>query len=293
MVYSKKRAAAKKAPSMAKAKRMVTNQRKLKAKKNMDTYFLKCKTLSSLTPTQGVSVSNYVYNIFSMDPTGPYAGYISNAEFNLWRLQYDKFRVNSVKITVTPKANVLDLATGANNDASFNLTGDGMVHTCVDRDGAAPSSTAIISRYPSYRKYSVLKPFSRTYSIKYPTGIWVDCDKPGAFTLAKELGLTGGITIYAENVLEDNYEAFNEPWAQVVVEYNIVFQGKTSNSLSGVYDGSGNLVGVTINAVQEGGGLAVTPLTNIRGTFADTRTTDEVTEVPIDDKGVEVPIVEE
>lgn len=274
-----------KKPSMAKAKKMVTKQRKAKAKKNMDTFFFKSKVTSLITPIQGVAVANYIYNVFTLDPTaGPFtAAYINNAEFNLYRGLYDKFRVNSVKVTFVPKANVLDQATGQ-NDGALNLTGDGMVHHCVDRDSVAPSNVARISRYPSYRKTSVLKKFSRVYSVKYPTGIWIDCDAPANFTMSKELGLTGGVTIYAENILEDNYELFNEGWASVLVEHNIVFQGKTSGTLAGVYDVSGNMTGVTVGFTSNDPNLPISPLKNIRGTLdADKRTTDEVTETAITD----------
>lgn len=272
-------------PAMAKAKKMVTKQRKAKAKRNMDTFFLKAKTVATITPSQGIATSNYVSQTFSLDPTGSTGStYLNNAEFNLWRLQYDKFRVNSVKITVTPKANVLDQANAQNNN-SFNLSGDGVVHTVIDRDGYAPQSTAIMSRYPSYRKYSVNKKFSRTYAVRYPTGIWCDCDTPANFRMGKELGLTGGISIYAENILEDNLEILNQPWAEVVMEWNIVYQGKTSNSLSAVYDEEGNLIGMTVNSVPEGNLVAATPLTNVRGTLADSRTDSSGNEVPINDKG--------
>lgn len=274
-----------KKPSMAKAKRMVTKQRKAKAKKNMDTFFFKSKVTALITPLQGVAVANYIYSVFTLDPTGsPFTGsYMSNAEFNLYRGMYDKFRVNSVKVTFTPKANVLDQNV-ANQDATLNLTGDGMIHHCVDRDGPAPSNVARVSRYPSYRKTSVLKKFSRTYSIKYPTGIWIDCDSPATFSMTKELGLSGGVTIYAENILEDNYEVWNEGWASVLVEHSIVFQGKTSGTLAGVYDGAGELTGVTVGFTTNDPNLAVTPLKNIRGTLdADKRTTDEITETAITD----------
>lgn len=274
-------------PSMAKAKRMVTKQHKAKAKKNMDTYFLKTKNTVTVTPSQGVAVSNYFYQAYTLDPgnTGGTALYLQNAEFLLWKLQYDKFRVNSVKITVVPKANVLDQATHG-SDSVLNSSGDGLVHTAIDRDGLAPSSKAIITRYPSYRKYSVLKPFSRSYAIKYPTGIWADCDNIGAFSMAKELGLTGGITLYAENILEENSEVFNEPWATITVEYSIVFQGKTSNSLSGVYQ-DGELVGVTISKVDPTVMLELSPQANVSGTLSsDTRTQDDQTQIAITDLGV-------
>lgn len=268
--------------SLVKAKKMVTKQRKQKAKKNMDTFFFKSKVVATITPSQGAYVANYIYNSFTLDPTGMSAAYISNAEFQLYRGMYDKFRVNSVRVTFTPKANVLDQANN-NNDAALNLTGDGVVHHVVDRDGVAPSNIARLSRYPSYRKTSVLKKFVRTYSVKYPQGIWIDCDAPGAFSMSKELGLTGGVTLYAENILEDNYEYYNEPWAQVLVEHNIVFQGKTSGQLAGVYDVSNNLVGVSLGFTSNDPNMTQTPIKNIRGTLNDKRTTDEITETAITD----------
>ena len=274
---------------LAKAKQVVTKNRKAKAKKNMDTFFLKTKNMVIVTPVQGGTVANYIYAQFTLDPTGQNAQmYTGNAEFQLYRLQYDKFRVNSVKVTVTPKANVFDQANN-NNDAQLNTLGDGLIHTCLDRNSIAPSSRVVISRYPSYRKYSVLKPFSRSYSIKYPTGVWLDCASPNTFNLATELGLRGGITMYAENILEDNYEVTNEPWATIVVEYNIVFQGKVSNHLVGQYDLSGNLTGVAIQAIKPSDSLALSPLKNIGGTLdQDTRTTSEILEQPVDDLGVNV-----
>lgn len=275
-------------PTMAKAKKMITKQHKAKAKKNMDTYFLKTKNLFNAVPVQGVSVSNYIYLSYTLDPTGLQAQYLNNAEFKLWALQYDKFRVNSVTVRVKPKANVLDQA-NAQNDTTLNVVGDGLVHTAIDRDSVAPNSTALISRYPSYKSYNVLKPFSRSYTVKYPTGVWIDCDAPGNFTMAKELGLSGGITMYAESLLEDNAELYNEPWAEITVEYNIVFQGKTSNSLKGVYDDEGNLLGVSIMKVPETAVLPFSPLVNIRGTLdLDTRTENEITETKIADTGVPI-----
>lgn len=251
MVWPRRRRGVRKAPTrknLRRAKRMITNLHKRKANKNMDTFFLKTKTTNIVAFSQGVGVSNYMYWNSSLDPTGVVGGasYLNNAEFNLYKVQYDKFRVNSVKVTVKPKANVFN-ATDAQNDGLYTLSGDGVIHTCIDRDGFAPSNIAAVSRYPSYRSYSALKTFSRMYSIKYPTGVWIDCQSPGTFTMAKELGLTGAITLYAENIVEDVGEVFNEPWAEILVEYNIVFQGKTNSSLSAVRDASGNLIGVTVN----------------------------------------------
>lgn len=275
---------------MKRAKAMVTKEHKAKAKKNMDTFFFKSKVTATITPQQGALVANYIYNSFTLDPTGAAAAYMSNAEFSLYRGLYDKFRVNSVKVTFIPKANVLDQANN-NNDTSLNTTGDGKIHSCVDRDGIAPSSISRISRYPSYRTNSVLKKFSRVYSVKYPTGVWIDCDSPSTFSMTKELGLSGGVTIYAENILEDSGEVYNEPWASVLVEHNIVFQGKVSGVLSAVYDQSSppQLVGVSLGYTTADPNLAETPLRNVRGTLdADKRLTDTAvatTEVAITDSG--------
>jgi len=270
-----------KKPSMAKAKQMVTKQRKKRASKNMDTFFLKAKTLLNVVPAQGVSVANYSYGLAQLCG----GNFINNAEFVFYRLQYDKYRVNSVTIKWTPKANVFDLG-HANDDGTYNLTGDGMIHTAIDRDGQAPSSIAALSRYPSYRKFSILKKWQRTYSIKYPVGIWLDCSDPfGNTSLISSLGLGGSVTWYGENFLEENYEVLNEPIAEISIEWNVVFQGKTTGSLTFTKSG-GEITGVTITPVLVENNLALSPLTNVRGSVADTRTQDEATEVSITDQGV-------
>lgn len=255
---------------MKKAQRVVGKVRKSKAKRNMDTFFLQVKNTGIITPTQGVAVSNYVYNAWSLDPTAPSSGmsHLTNTEFILYQSMYDKYRINSVTVTVTPKANVFD-AGQAQNDAAYTLTGDGMVHTCIDRDGIAPSNIYAISRYPSYRKFSALKKFSRKYAIRYPTGVWIDCQTPGTFPAPKELGLTGGITIYAENLIEDKGELYNEPWAEVHVAYDIVFQGKTMNKLSAVRDEDGKLVSVTLEPYAPEDNLEQSLVRAIRGTEHD------------------------
>lgn len=269
-------------PTVAKAKKVVTTVRKAKAKKNMDTFFLKATSLFNVVPQQGVYAANYVYGM------GQLLGgnLLTNAEFKFYSLQYDKFRVNSVTVAWTPKANVLDQAS-AQDDSKFNLTGDGMIHTCIDRDGQPPAGIAAFSRYPSYRKYSIMKKWSRTYATKYPLGMWLDCQDPaGNDQIIASLGLGGSVSWYAENFLEDNYEIWNEPIAEMSISWNIVFQGKTSASLDFATDESGNVTGVTLKPYTTPSNPPLTPLTNVRGTIADTRTTDEVTEVPITDQGL-------
>jgi len=219
-------------PSVRKAKAVVTKSKKARASKNLDTFFLKAKMTGVITPTQGATVSNFVY--FSpqlLDPTNDWS-VTKNAEFALYQSMYDQVRVNSIKVTFTPKANVFD-AGNAQNDSAYTLTGDGMLHTAIDRDGQIPFNLARVTRYPSYRKHSVLKTFSRTYTCKYPTGVWLDCQNLFEdTTLLKRLGLTGGVGLYGENIVEDRLEIFNEPIGSIVLEYNCVFMGKTSGNLS-------------------------------------------------------------
>jgi len=273
-------------PSMKKAKAMVTKQRKQKAKRNMDTFFLKARNEGTITPSQGLTVANYVYWAVDLDPTNGSSygmSHRNNAEFQLYKRMYDKYRINSVRVTVTPKANVLDAVVGQ-NDALYTLSGSGVIHTVVDRDDRAPSNVAAMTRYPSYRKYSTLKKFSRSYAVKYPTGVWIDCQNPEDFELRKGLGLLGGPTFYAENFVEDGGEVFNEPWAEVVVEYNIVFQGKTQGQLSFSFDEGGKVTSVTI---EDHDITESAPITEPapRGTVSDLRIVTDTVSAPIDDKG--------
>lgn len=243
---------AKRAPrrGMAKAKRAIAKRAKAKAKKNMDTKFVRIQLSASFIPGQGVTVSNYLYSFLPLFDFKNSTGYgLGNCpEFNLWRAMYDKFRVNTVRWKVTPKANVLD-AGQAQNETAYTLTGDGVVHEVVDRDGQGPSNPTQLARYPSYRKHSLLAKWSRSYTVKYPTGVWLDCQNPYDAEMTatfKQLGLGGGLTMYAENMIEEPLEVFNEPWAQVQIEYDVVFQGKTLGDLRSTFDEKGNLVGVTV-----------------------------------------------
>lgn len=237
--YGKRRG---KKPSMAKAKRMVAKQHKAKAKRNADTFFFKAKYTGAITPQQGTTVSNYVYfNPSLMDNSAPW-NVTNNSEFRLYAALYDKVRINSIRVTYTPKANVLDQTIGQ-NDSAYTLTGDGMIHTAIDRDGPISANIARMMRMPSYRKFSVMKKFSRTYAIRWPTGTWLDCQAlaySSADQLLSRIGCFGSICLYAENLIEDKLEIFNEPLADILVEYNCVFQGKTSASLS--VDLSGNIL---------------------------------------------------
>lgn len=268
-------------PTLRKAKRVVAKAHKKAAKKNLDTFFLKAKSLYTMVPTQGVTVANYVYQGAQLLPQ-----LTANAEFQLYRIQYDRFRVNKVTMRVVPKAPNLD-AVLAQSDAEVTVSGDGCIHTCIDRDGIAPSSIAAISRYPSYKKYSVLKPFSRSYSITWPTGIWLDCQDPNATNagaLVQTLGLSGSITMYGENLIEDISEVLNEPFAQVEMSWDVVFCGKTSASLSATFGEGGELASLTLTPQESYVAKDLTPLESVRGTLMDTRYEQNTGSAPITDR---------
>lgn len=236
----------------------------------MDTKFVRVAIDASFIPQQGVTVSNYLYSflpLFDFNNTTGY-GLKNCSEFNLWAAMYDKFRVNTVRWIVTPKANVFD-AGNAQNETTYTLTGNGIVHEVVDRDGQAPSDPNALARYGSYRKHSLLKSWRRQYSVKYPPNVWLDCQNPydtQMLATFKELGLNGGLTMYAENMVEENGEVFNEPWADVRIEYDVVFQGKVLAGLKSTFDENGKVIAVSIippNILPNASFTPVIPLTGV------------------------------
>lgn len=228
---------------LAKAKRIIGNKKVSKAKSNQDTHFLRCKTNVYLTPVQGTTVTNYIYAAFQLYTTGtvPTWDVRNNTDFKLYSKMYDRFRINRMNIRVTPKANVLDMA-NAQADGYLSLSGTNTIHTAIDRDGSVPVSIDAFRKYSSYKQYSLLKPFSRSYSVRWPRSVWLDCDEflSSDTQITRTIGCSGGITLYAENVLEEIGEGLNEPWAQVEITYDVVFEGKTMRSVT--IDNSGNVV---------------------------------------------------
>lgn len=260
--------------TLAKAKKVIGNRKMAKAKKGMDTFFQRCRTEGTLLPSQGLTVANYIYAYWSLLGTGQDSIYY-NAQFQQNAMIYDKFRVNRVTVNIKPKANVLDAAVGQ-NDADFNLSGSGVVHSCIDRDGAGPSSTSQIVQRASYRKHSMLKNLRRSYSITYPANVWFDCtsDRNGPSNqsqIVQTLGCNGGVTIYAENFLEDNNELVNEPWAEYTVEWDVVFQGRVPPKTSFQTDEDGNVIAYTfsVNLPEEKKQFSAT--SSKRGTIGDSR----------------------
>lgn len=260
-------------PMVRRVKKVMYAQKKRAFKKGTDTFSLMCTSSAIVVPTQGIATANYV-NLWVplMDATAK-TSFAQNADFSVYRYLYDRVRINSVLVKVTPKANVFDQA-NAQNDGTLNVTGDGLMHTAIDRDGPVPlsGSTALdtIKRYGSHKSFSVMKPFFRKYSIKYPTGVWFDSSNIFEDeTLIHRLGGTGGIQFYAENLVEDNSEVYNEPWASVEITYHCVFSGRKPSTVS--ISPSGVL---SLTELEVGAPLAPSVLSRIQGTIANTDYTD-------------------
>lgn len=263
-----------------KAKAIVTKIHKRKAKKNMDTFFFKATASVTITPKQGVTVANYIYSQFALMDSSASYGVTQNAEFNLYRQLYDKVRINSIKVRIVPKANMLTQVE-AQNENQLNVQGSGMYYTAIDRDGQAPSNVAAIIRYPSVRRTNVLKPVTRTYKITWPTSVWLDTASIySEQDMLQRMGCFGGVTLYGENVLEENLELFNEPFAAVELEWNCVFQGKTSASLSLAEDGS-----VCVKAHDTITNLEQSDVTPIYGPFVNKTKDESGTTVSLTDRG--------
>lgn len=261
---------------LKKAKKVVAKVQAKKRKQNSDTFSLLCKSQFDIVPQQGVTTSNYISQFFPLLPDADYATSLwSNQEFQLFRTIYDRFRVNSILVQWTPRANVLDQAL-AQNDSNNNL-GDNLIHYASDRDGRAPTNMGSMMKYSSYFKVSALKKHSRTYSASYPKGIWLDCDSPqDKSQLVKGIGLLGGISMYGENYIEDGGEVWNEPLGTVTVWYRVVFQGKTGGNVK--YDEETEEVCVTRPEL-----LPLKPVTTIytqRGTLVETRMTLDASGIP-------------
>lgn len=229
--------------TLAKAKRVLGKQMVKKAKKNMDTHFLRCKTNLYLQPIQGALAGNYIYAFFPLYTTGTQTTYDvrKNPDFIVQSKMYDRFRINRINVKVTPKANVFDQYY-AQADGALNLVGTGMIHSAIDRDGSVPVDINAFKKYSSYKQYSLLNKFSRSYSVRWPRGMWLDCDEfiSSDTQITRSIGCSGGITLYAEDVVEDLGEGLNEPWANVEVTYDVVFEGKTMRNTS--VDASGNII---------------------------------------------------
>jgi len=224
------------------------------------------RTEATMIPQQGVSVANYVYTTIPLFAQASDIGFFKNAQFQLYKKLYDQYRVVSVSVRVKPKANVLDQQ-NAQNEAN-TAHGDGLIHSVIDRDGPASMNVQTLTRYPSYKKHSVLKPFSRSYSVKWPSDTWLTTNEtfPDSVALVKQIGGLGGIYIYGENLLEDSGEVFNEPYASIEVLYKVIFRGQISTNFG--YDPETDVI--TLSPPLLGALPAPSGLVNLKGTINDT-----------------------
>lgn len=264
-----------------KAKRVISKQKKSKVKQNLDTHYVKCVTSMSCTPSQGLTVSNYFSQSFLLTATASQTFYANNADFMLYKQMYDRYRVNRVRVKYTPKANVLDST--LIQAANLTMSGDGMFHTCIDRDGSGPAGIAQMTRYASYKPYSLHKKWQRSFGVKYPKSVWLDCNDPtGSQARILDIGLGGGITVYAENVPETLGQVTMAPIGDFDVEFDVVFQGKIATKLTAITDIVGNVIGVAIEGPNPVPTVPPSARTNVRGTInVDTRTTPAYTETLI------------
>lgn len=189
-------------------------------------------------PVQGITVSNYLYDYISprLD-TGSMINVNQMNEFKMLALVYDRFRVNSVSVRYVPRANVMQVYDSV--DGSLNM-GAGVVYVAQLRDGKGPSHPSQLKRIKGCKTYSILKPFTSTYKVKYPKSVWLDCgdsNQANQQGLVEAIGLQGGITVYGENFPETPGTVSNNAWYDVEITFNCTFNTYNPKSLSS--DGTG------------------------------------------------------
>jgi len=212
---------------------------------NMDDHRVTIKMAGSLTPLQGLSVSNYVYTywtpgVFSTIPNGQSQSLSLSSEFGLYRNMYDQWRVNRLTVRIIPRANVVD-ATNliTQNDSSSITQGKGVYYTVEDRDGIAPGYIGSLNKYSSVKVNKLTSRLTRSYSPTNKDNVWYDCQDPaGLDQLQRTTGMRGGITLYAESLPEVLNTVVNSVWADVEVSYDLTFRGKCLVNIITNQDGS-------------------------------------------------------
>ena len=191
------------------------------------------KASGVLQPTQGATVSNYVYNMFS-----PQVDLTQNNELRLYSLpehrlylnMFDQYCVKGFKMTIKPKYNVIDASVIANTDITV---GSGVYYSVIDKDGQAPSNIVQLKKYDSVRTHKINKTMNRSYFVTNSNRIWFDCQLPANDASVRSLmGYNGGITIYGESFPEKNPQFTNNSWADIEIVYYVTYRGKTLSSMS-------------------------------------------------------------
>lgn len=231
---------------MAKGRRNAKNstnpRRRRNARKNennVDMHRYNVQLSGSWTPTQGVTVSNFLYTYWSPSPatltyqSNPIA---NSPEFALYCNMYDQFKVNGVRVKLIPRVKTLESAALATAEGAGTITmGKGVIYSVEDRDGIAPSNIAALKRYASVKTHSIYKTATRTYWIDKTKSNWLDCQGLTLLPdIQKAVGYNGGITFYGESLPEVKNTLFNEPWYDLEVTYMCVFRGKATVKITQV-----------------------------------------------------------
>lgn len=228
---------------LKKAKRVLGKRMKRMAKSNQDNEFKKLVMEFQVTPTLTPSQPNIKNYISVQQPLAAFDAAVSNCvynipEYQLYCNQFDRVRINSVKITWQPRvtqAIFQDLV----QSQGWPQNGDLKWHTAIDRDSKVTTGIPRMQRMSSYRNYSIFKKFSRTYSIKYPRSYWLNTAAASLDdNTLQALGGLGYVGIYAENL--PFFQTDDNPiwFGSFKVEFNCVFQGKNIQSISVADNGS-------------------------------------------------------
>ena len=228
----------KKAPKAKRARRVRAREN------NMDDHTVVHKMAGSITPQQGLTVSNYVYTWWSPSAkvqTPPQSNQLLfSSEFGLYRNLYDQYRVNYMTVKVIPRANVVDaILLVQQNDSAQITQGKGVYYSCEDRDGIAPGLVGALNKYASVKCHKLTKSMTRTYKPNNAKNLWFDCQDPaGLQEPARAGGYLGGITIYGESLPELIGTLANSVWADCEVSYSVTYRGKAMTQLTTNDDGS-------------------------------------------------------
>jgi len=224
--------------------RKVKKARARARENNMDNHTVVHKMAGSITPQQGLSVSNYVYTWWSPTPkvqSPPQSNQLLfSSEFGLYRNLYDQYRVNYMTVKVLPRANVVDaILLVQQNDSAQITQGKGVYYSCEDRDGIAPGLVGALNKYASVKVHKLTSKMSRTYKPNNAKNLWFDCQDPaGLQEPARAAGYLGGITIYGESLPEVVGTLANSVWADCEVSYSVTYRGKAMTQLTSNEDGT-------------------------------------------------------
>lgn len=197
-----------------------------------------CLWTGTLAPVQGATVTNYISTAFT--PFATEAGLWKTQKFLALRSLFDSFRVTYMKVTLTPRGNVLDshldnmppiAADGGdlNNVNNYNV----MYTTAIDRDagGQHPANMAVMTGYSSLERHRLTEVATRNYTFKYSPDQWFNANTTTPPDPLASPQIQGGfaatVLVYGENFPEPAGSITNSFYFDVQVEYGVVFRGPT------------------------------------------------------------------